>query len=109
MYKGLGRIQTFVENIHEIVDSTEKAKIAEDTRIILQELYLEFVQRYAIKVKTFQTVAPVATSTQTLTATNGTKTVTASASFFTSAMAGRKIQISGDPRSYKIAVFTSVT
>ena len=109
MYKGLGRIQTFVENIHEIVDSTEKAKIAEDTRIILQELYLEFVQRYAIKVKTFQTVAPVATTTQTLTATNGTKTVTASAPYFTAAMVGRKIQSSRDPRSYKVDAFASST
>ena len=57
MYKAVQRIQAFVEGIHEIVDDSEKGKINEDIRIVLQELHLEVQHRYGIKTSTFRTIA----------------------------------------------------
>lgn len=53
------------------------------------------------------TVAPYETGT--VSATNGSKTITGSGTTFTSAMVGRKIRVSSDTTYYVIASFTSTT
>lgn len=53
------------------------------------------------------TTAPYETGT--VTATNGSKTITGSGTTFTAAMAGRKIRMSGENAYYRISAFVSTT
>ncbi len=93
-----------IENVSKV--TSQRALVKDAIQWGLDELTSHDLD-YLLTDGVFTTIAPYTTGT--VSATNGSKTVTGSGTTFTSAMVNRKIRIDNQSEYYRIAAFVSTT
>ncbi len=101
------QFSTIYSRIESLANVTAQRALIKDA--IQTALYRATAQDlpYLMSESFITTIAPYTTGT--VTATNGSATITGSGTTFTSAMVGRKIKVGSDNAYYRIKTFTSAT